>query len=276
MTASVPTGAGGRARWTIILLWLLAGAVGALLIALNQPATYGAIESRLTLDAADVRAIALERLDAIAPLPDDPYVVVFHSHDEALELRLLRMMRADQTPPETLRTLVSRWMVRVYPVGAQATQRSHDAWISHTGEILRLRHYPASGIDSEGSGEGGLDDDDARRRARNHLDAEGIDLDQLQADIEVRRQSRGDRLETEARFRWHRTTADADALDHGISVYFSDDQLIGHAAWYDDPQAREIGNLMQPLRSSNLLFIFLPGFSSESLGRFALMTFKIT
>ncbi|MEM9554394.1 MAG: PP2C family protein-serine/threonine phosphatase [Acidobacteriota bacterium] len=223
-----------------LVAWSIAGliAVGVLLWA--TPRLLPLAPEPWTISRHEAHWIALERLRALGEPIADAYVVERVLGDIALERRLQIDLGAGASAERLERFAASQlgdrllvWEVAVYAPGAQAGDWTDRAWISLDGMVtmLRRRGLPADPRAPS--------DDEARRRALEHLRAQGFDPTSFTGQPTVQRDRLPDRERVSVRFAVRERVLD-EPRPHGFEVVFEGAALRGFQPWLDDPAITEV------------------------------------
>lgn len=243
-----------------LALWTLVAAAGIALIALAGPRVFPLLPRGLEVSRADARAVALEALRELAPIPGDADVVVHLRTDGQLERRL--QLLAAQVPPEALReTPLARaqvvWDVLVYPIDARPGEWSARAFVALDGRVVMARVLASP----ESQGEI-LAEDEAVRRAAAHLASLGIDVSRFESGAEVDEQGNGRGRRQVVQFREDTSLLGTD-YPFGLEVHLVDGESRGHGLWYRDPHRAELQETFRQSQLVNfaqgaLLYVLLP------------------
>ncbi len=231
-------------KYRSALVWLAVLVVGAFTCYWAFPRAFPFFPDDWRVDRDGARAIALAKLGELAPLPQDPFVVVRMDDDAALEYRLLQALRnggAEAVRRSDLRQRVLVWEVTVYPPGASPRDWTHQARIGFGGEVLSLRR----GFKAEEAAGASLDDEKALVRARELLGEQRIDPASYEAPT-VRRKDLEKRTDLVVRFP-DRSRPAGDRLRSGLEVYFAGQELAGYARFAEDPNQEEVMALLRPI-----------------------------
>ncbi len=227
-----------RTNW---IVWLLVGAVGALVFIWAYPRAFPYAPKNWQISQNEATEIALERLRTLGPAVEDPYVVTRLVPEALLERRLLigphRSGPTARQAREHLGEQIVAWEVLVYPPGALRERFTYQARISLKGDLLALRLE----VDPKATG-GPLMEPAAIRRGNELLSKHGIDLAHYQAPS-IRSRQLESRTDWIVRYT-DRRPAPGDSR-HGVDVYFSGDRLSGFEYWFEDPNEAEIQQVVQ-------------------------------
>ena len=239
-----------------ILLWAVAGALGALLVAWAFPRVYPLVPKDWEVSESEARLIALEALRDLGEAVADPYVVVRIRSDAQLERRLqILSSEIDHEQLVTSRLAAAQlcWDVMVYPPGALPGEWTYRAFVAPNGEILMLRRRDPQGTDPN------LDDEAARRLGAEYLLEQRIDLTSLRMPGDVVRNSAGTLHDVRLQLRSTEAALGPD-YPYGIEVYFAGREVAGFGLWYDDPDRDEVERLLRQMQIfgvSNIVVLFL-------------------
>ncbi|QQR72166.1 MAG: SpoIIE family protein phosphatase [Holophagales bacterium] len=242
--------------WRPIAGWLLAGVVGALLLAWGFPRAYPFFPQDWTISRSQATGIALERLRDLGELPDHPYVVTRLDDDPLVDRRLF-LAFAERPRQEVLASWPARqaviWEVTVYRPAARPDDWTYRVRVASDGRLVEMRlRLPR---DQQGEA---VDPAAARLRADELLRAQGFDLTAFE-EPEVRSEQLAARTDRTLRYPMRERSA-GPRVRYGIDVVFAGDRLAGFGSWIDDPDKSAFEQLLQvPTLFANLNFfsIFL-------------------
>ncbi|MFQ5349518.1 MAG: hypothetical protein ACE5EG_03625, partial [Thermoanaerobaculia bacterium] len=238
-------------RW--IFGWLAVGIVAALLLVWAFPRAHVFYPRDFEISKLEAETLAVERMRDVGALPANPYVITSFDSDPVVEHGLHEVVSAAgqrQAVDSRLATRVLGWEIQVYARDAAATDWSHRARVSASGELLQLRRR----VPPEAEG-GVIDPAEARRQADAFLGAQGFDLAAF-AEPEFRSQQLQARTDSTLRYRDREELLGADK-PYGVEVTFAGDELTGFNSFFDEPDRSAIQNEFQPILLLQQAWIFI-------------------
>ena len=238
-------------RW--ILGWLAVGVGGALLLAWAFPRLQAFYPSDFRISKPEAETLALERMRDVGSLPANPYVITTIDSDPVVEHGLYEGVPASERQRAVDSRLADRvlgWRVQVYARDAAATEWSHRARVSASGDLLQLQRR----VPPEDEG-GVIDRAEARRQADAFLLEQGLDLAMFD-EPEFRSQQLQARTDSTLRYR-DREQLLGDDRPYGVEVTFAGEELTGFRSFFDEPQRSDIQNQFQPILLMQQAWIFV-------------------
>lgn len=233
--------------------WLLVGIAAAAALPWAFRQAYPLVRMGWELSSSEARAVALERLSDLGPLPEDPYVLTVLDQGPVLESRMQRelpRLGAERILGSRASRDLQVWEVRLYDIAGTSREWTHRARITPWGEVTEMR----LGIPPEEEG-GAIDPDEARRQADAFLEREGVDLASYE-EPEVRRQQLQSRTDLVLRYRDGERLLGAEH-PYGLEVLFAGERLAGYRSFSDDPERSAIQQGFQTLTLVNQAWVFV-------------------
>lgn len=238
----------------LVLTWIGAGLVAALVLAWAFPRAYPLFPKEWETSKREAQIIGLERLRDLGELPKDPYIVTRLGEAGALEQRIQNHLGSLEqevwAQSELVKSLLT-WEVTVWEPAARSQEWSHHARVTPAGEVVELLiRLP---LDQEA---GEISAAAAREVADQFLHEQGIDLaDYDEPDLRTRDlQSRTDLF---LRYR-DREELLGEGYPYGVEVVFAGDRLAGYSRYFDDPELMQIRQSFQPIQLLVQAKVFLP------------------
>jgi hypothetical protein len=240
------------------VFWLALGLLASILLVALFPRVFVLASSEWQVSRAEAVATARERVRELAALsqeepPSNPYIVVRHITDAYLEGRILRTpdLDLDAMPRTDLAKRLRGWQVRFYEPGAPQQELAYEVTLSLDGTLLSVRR----GVPFDYENPARISLRDARLRAARFLTEHSLSLDDFDAPVE-RTVDRSKRTDLFLRYR-SREAAAGDALQYGVDVAFAGDRLTGYTSYEEDPNVREIEDVLRPASVLQAYWIFV-------------------
>ena len=241
-----------------IVFWLALGALATILLVALFPRVFVLSSTEWQISRAEAVATAKERVRELAALsneepPANPYVVVRHIADSYLEARILRTPELDMAsmPRTELAKRLRGWQVRFYEPGASQQELAYEVTLSLDGTLRGVRR----GIPFDYENPAQISLRDARLQAARFLTDHNLSLEDFDAPVE-RMVDRSLRTDLFLRYR-AREAAAGDALQYGVDVAFAGDRLTGFTSYEEDPNVREIADVLRPASVLAAYWIFV-------------------
>jgi hypothetical protein len=239
------------ARW--ILGWLAVGVVAAIGLAWLFPRAHPLYPEDFRISRLEAETLAVERLRDVGPLPGNPYVITTFDSDPIVEHSLheaLSELGRERAAGSRLAEAVLGWQIQIYARDAAATDWSHRAQVSASGELLQLRRRVPPEVEG-----GVIDPEEARRRADAFLIEQDFDLAAFD-EPEFRSQQLQARTDSTLRYRDREGLLGPDR-PYGVDVTFAGEELTGFNRFFDEPNRNAIQNEFQPILLMQQAWIFI-------------------